>query len=199
MSEENRFRTAIVNLALFQAKSISLNWTQEQQDCAGLVRFVYREALKKRTVKQRNLLKIPVNLYFPSLTDDTRKLFPHYPNIWEVSKKNYSSFADAENLITYNFNFISKEISDLELGDLLVFNKNESSLEPWHLMIYVGKENNKPLAIYHNGEKNKDAKIRIVSIFDLMNSPDPQWLPSKNNPFFMGIYKWKKFYDTKKL
>ena len=54
-------RKSIVNLSLYQAKSISETWSNEQQDCAGLIRFVYKEGLKKRTLMQRNLLKIPEN------------------------------------------------------------------------------------------------------------------------------------------
>ncbi len=190
---------AIVNLALFQARSISSNWAKEQQDCAGLIRFVYKEALKTRTIKQRNELKLPVKLNFPSVSNAARNIFPFFPKIWKISADQYSAFADAENLITFNFDFISKNINDLKPGDILVFNKNTSSLEPWHLMLYVGKEYNKPLAIYHNGDKGKYAKIRIISIIDLLNSPDPQWMPTQNNPFFMGIYKWKSFQEIKKL
>ncbi len=190
---------AIVNLALFQARSISLNWAKEQQDCAGLIRFVYKEAIKKRTIKQRNNLKLPEKLNFPGVSNAVRNIFPFFPDIWKISATHYSSFADAENLVMFNFDYVSKNINDLMPGDLLVFNKNNSSLEPWHLMLYVGKEYNKPLAIYHNGDKGKYAKIRIVSINDLSNSPDPQWMPNHNNPFFMGIYKWKSFQKIKKL
>ena len=125
--------------------------------------------------------------------------YTNFPNIWEIQQNKYSSFADAENLITYNFKFISKNILDLKTGDVLVFNKNDAILEPWHLMLFIGKNTNNPLVIYHNGAKGKNAKIRIVSIHDLMNSPDPQWMPNEKNPFFMGIYKWKKFRDIEKL
>ncbi|WGL61147.1 DUF1175 family protein [Pigmentibacter sp. JX0631] len=192
-------RTAIVNLALYQARRISSSWLKEQQDCAGFIRFAYKEALKKRTLKQRNILQIPEKLYFPSVSEEARSLFPNFPNIWEISNSKYSSFADAENLVTYNFEYVSKNVNDLLPGDILAFNKNSNALEPWHLMLYVGKVYNKSLVMYHNGGKGKNAKIRIVSINDLLNSPDPQWLPNNRNPFFVGIYKWKMFQDIKKL
>jgi len=27
---------------------------------------------------------------------------------------------------------------------------------------------------------------------DLMESPDPVWLPTMNNPHFLGVYEWNR-------
>ena len=164
---------------------------------AGLIRFVYKEAIKREIKQKKVNLKLPEKIKFPGVSNAVRNIFPFFLIFGKFQRHIILHFADAENLVMFNFDYVSKNINDLMPGDLLVFNKNNSSLEPWHLMLYVGKEYNKPLAIYHNGDKGKYAKIRIVSINDLSNSPDPQWMPNHNNPFFMGIYKWKSFQKIK--
>ena len=47
-----RYR-AVTLLALQQARKISPEWEAKQQDCAGLVRFTYREALETRKFVDR--------------------------------------------------------------------------------------------------------------------------------------------------
>jgi len=196
-------RESVANLALFQSRKVSETWTPAQQDCAGLVRFVYRESLKARTLKQRNLLKIPEKMFFPTVSEASRALFPMYPKIWvthrESGKIYYSHFADAETLVSQNFSFVSKNVNDLKKGDLLVYKKQDASLEPWHLMIYAGEHVQTGVVVYHNGSTGKNAQIRIVSLQELLHSPDAQWIPVEKNTQFLGVFKWNTFEKEKKF
>lgn len=63
--------------------------------------------------------------------------------------------------------------------------------EPYHLMIFV-EDRPEALVVYHNGAGKADAQVRVVRISDLMESPDPLWLPIANNPHFLGVYEWNR-------
>ena len=179
---------AIVNLALFQARSISLNWAKEQQDCAGLIRFVYKEAIKKRTIKQRNNLKLPEKLNFPGVSNAVRNIFPFFPDIWKISATHYSSFADAENLVMFNFDYVSKNINDLMPGDLLVFNiyfKNHIfQLPSSYYSSFVELSLKFTHLLFRLGHKSSDVFIRISFLFEVKTI------------FFRPTKSWDAFHDN---
>ena len=74
---------------------------------------------------------------------------------------------------------------------MIVFQKALESDQPYHLMIFV-EDRAKNLVVYHNGARDEDAQVRVVSVADLMESPDPAWLPNANNPHFLGVYEWNR-------
>lgn len=187
--DEKALRQSVVNLALLQAKQLSPLWEAKQRDCAGLVRFAYRTALEQRDAKRTAKLGIPSKLNLPSLSEQARQLFPEYPKIWQTGPDHFGYFADAETLLGYNFRFKSKEIAAAQSGDLLVYQKPLINDEPYHLMLFAhGRAEN--LAVYHNGAQGDDAQVRVVRIRELLESPDPIWIPRAENPYFLGVYEW---------
>ncbi|MGR8929199.1 MAG: DUF1175 family protein, partial [Gammaproteobacteria bacterium] len=189
--DENALRQSVINLALYQAKRLSPLWEPKQRDCAGLVRFAYRTALEQHDTARNANLGIPPQLKLPSLSAQARQLFPDYPKIWQTGTDRYGYFADAETLLGYNFRLKSREISAAQTGDLLVYQKPFINDEPYHLMLFAaGRAEN--LAVYHNGAQGDQAQVRIVSIRDLLESPDPIWIPSAENPYFLGVYEWNR-------
>jgi len=58
-------------------------------------------------------------------------------------------------------------------------------------MIFV---ENRPgdLVVYHNGASGHEAQVRVVRVRDLMESPDPVWIPTTDNPHFLGVYEWNR-------
>jgi hypothetical protein len=103
----------------------------------------------------------------------------------------FGAFADAETLIGYNFRKKTRDLADARDGDLLVFQKALESDEPYHLMIFV-KDHTGSLAVYHNGAAREEAQVRVVRIMDLLQSPDPVWIPTADNPHFLGVYEWNR-------
>lgn len=199
--DEEALRTSVTHLALLQAKKISPLWEEKQRDCAGLVRFAYRIGLEARSLKQKELHGIPGALALPGVSEFSRNIFPRYPLIWQVGiepdgRTRFGGFADAETLISFNFRKKSHDPARARSGDLLVFQKTFEQNEPYHIMMFV---ENRPagLAVYHNGATGREAQIRVVTLPDLRESPDPVWIPSPQNPHFLGVYEWNRFRPEK--
>jgi hypothetical protein len=131
----------------------------------------------------------------PPLSEQARKAVPAYPQIWQTGLNNgqarYGHFADAETLIGYNFRLKSRDLAAAKSGDLLVYQKPLINDEPYHLMLFAaGHPEN--LAVYHNGAQGADAQVRVVSVAELLQSPDPVWVPRAENPYFLGVYEWNR-------
>lgn len=194
--DENALRLAVTRLALLQARRISPLWEEKQRDCAGLVRFAYRTALQERSGKRQARLGIPARLNLPVVSERSRQLLSRFPGLWQTGlladgRPRYSHFADAETLVGYNFRRKAGRLEDARSGDLLVYQKPLDHSEPYHLMLFVeGRPDN--LAVYHNGARGADAQVRVVRAAELMESPDPLWLPRPDNPHFLGVYEWNR-------
>ena len=193
--DEIALRRAVADIALLQARRLSPLWEPKQRDCAGLVRFAYRSALEARDATRTAKLGIPAKLNLPPLSDQARQLFPQFPKIWQTGLDNnqprYGYFADAETLIGFNFRLKSRQLEAARSGDLLVYQKPLDNQEPYHLMLFAsGRAEN--LAVYHNGGLGDAAQVRVVSVNDLLASPDPVWIPSADNPFFLGVFEWNR-------
>ena len=194
--DEKALRQTVTHLALLQARRLSPLWEEKQRDCAGLVRFAYRSALQERTFKRQAKLGVPAGLHLPQLSERSRQLFARFPGLWQTGlqadgRPRYSPFADAETLIGYNFRKKSDRVDDAQSGDLLVYQKPLENSEPYHLMMFV-EGNPESLAVYHNGARGADAQVRVIRAGELMESPDPVWIPRPDNPHFLGVYEWKR-------
>ncbi|WP_020483797.1 DUF1175 family protein [Methylomonas sp. MK1] len=188
-------RKVVTDVALLQARKLSPLWEPKQRDCAGLVRFAYRTALEPRDATRTAKLGVPPKLKLPPLSEQARKTMPDYPQIWQTGLNNgqprYGHFADAETLIGYNFRLKSRDLASAQSGDLLVYQKPLVNDEPYHLMLFAaGHPEN--LAVYHNGAQGADAQVRVVSVAELLQSPDPVWVPRAENPYFLGVYEWNR-------
>lgn len=200
--DEAAMRAAVVQLALVQARRIAPLWEPAQRDCAGLVRFVYREALRPRTEAQRRSLGIPSGLQFPPLSDAARESVPGYPALWKLGVEHrdarqgeqqvVGSFADAESLVGNNFTPVGFDIETGQKGDLLVFRRDASLEDPYHLMV-IAEGGAHGVVVYHNGAPGADGAVRVVATADLFGSSDGDWIPRKGNPSFLGVFRWVHF------
>ena len=188
-------RQVVTDIALLQARKPSPLWEPKQRDCAGLVRFAYRTALEPRDAARTAKLGMPAKLKLPPLSEQARKALPDYPQIWQTGLTNgqprYGHFADAETLIGYNFRLKSRDLASAQSGDLLVYQKPLINDEPYHLMLFAaGHPEN--LAVYHNGAQGDEGQVRVVRVAELLESPDPVWVPRPENPYFLGVYEWNR-------
>lgn len=198
-------RSAVVGLALEQGQAPSPAWDPGQRDCAGLVRFAFREALRKRSAQQRAALRLPPALPFPPVSDDARRTVfggrAFTAAFWDIGfdargVRRSGPFADAETLVAHNFLLKGRNIEVAEPGDLVVYKKSETASEPYHLMIFAGPGGGKTRAarvVYHTGAAGAAGQVRIVSVDDLMAAPDPEWIPIHTNPHFLGVFAWNRF------
>jgi uncharacterized protein YfaT (DUF1175 family)/uncharacterized protein YfaP (DUF2135 family) len=196
--DEWSLRTAVARLALEQAHVMSPRWEPRQRDCAGLVRFAYREALTARSEKQLAALAVPPRLFLPAVSERARRLFPAYPKLWGVGfdrrgDERFDDFADAETLVGFNFRRIGTKAEDALPGDLLVYRKALEADEPYHLMLLgVPAAEGKGVVVYHNGIAGTDGAVRVLPLDELYRSADPVWIPKRENPHFLGVYSWTK-------
>ena len=202
-ADDQAVRQSVSRLALYQSRKISPAWEVKQQDCAGLVRFAYREALEARSAKQLQDLAIPSALYLPVVSVFSRRALAHYPKIWQVGYNNqgdasFGSFADAETLLSFNFRKKARDPAQARNGDILVFQREMEDEQPFHLMIFIENHPN-DLVVYHNGATGKAAQVRVVAVADLLTSPDAVWIPRSTNPHFLGVYEWNRFKPGKQL
>ena len=176
---------------------------QEVNDCAALIRFAYREALRRHDGPWANHWRLPS---LPNVASVQKYDYPHTalgaglfrtrPGVFapeDVVNKTFAEFADAETLRRYNAHLVSRDLNAARSGDLLFFRQAEHRM-PFHTMIYLGRshfDDGADWLIYHTGPSDGNAgEIRRVTIRDLMHHPQACWRPLPQNPAFLGVYRW---------
>jgi uncharacterized protein YfaT (DUF1175 family) len=205
--DRESFRRWFTGIAEVQFYEMSDEWHREQRDCAGLVRFALREALRPhdRAWYQR------MGAAYEPLAPDVRaaaysrgaagdKLFRTAPGSFretDLSDGRLSAFADARSLKDYNAEFIGRDAARAEPGDLLFFHQPWVQRYPYHVMIYLGRartdgEGASDWVVYHTGSSPESAgEVRKVRLSTLARHPDSRWRPVAANRHFLGFYSLK--------
>lgn len=176
---------------------------REVTDCAALIRYAYREALRSHDGSWANDLHLPAT---PKSGSVLKYQYPHTPlaaNLFRIepgpfaptdlSTNAFAEFADAETLRRFNTHYVSHDLNAARPGDLLFYRQSDAH-SPFHSMIYLGQSHfgdGDQWVIYHTGPTGKDpGEIRRVTIDDLKQHPDARWRPVPQNPAFLGVYRW---------
>ncbi|HWR51367.1 MAG TPA: DUF1175 family protein [Bryobacteraceae bacterium] len=170
----------------------------EVNDCAALVRFAYREALREHDTEQAAALRLPA---LPASGGVRKYQFPFTPlgsNLFRTPAA-FTEFADAETLMRLNTWLVSRDIARAAPGDLLFFRQLEQSM-PFHVMIYAGPSQLEPDAgpviVYHTGPIGKlPGEIRRPTVSELLAHPSPRWRPVPGNSNFLGFFRWNILND----
>ena len=205
--DRDNFRRWFAHIAEMQFYKLSGAWNEDQRDCAGLVRFAWREALRSHDriwfqqmgegyeavapdVKAYNLERSPLG----------EKLFrADYGTFHQsdLANNKFSEFADARTLKNHNVMFISRDRRQAERGDLLFFHQPWVQKYPYHVMIFIGDalhdgEGADDWVVYHTGSSPNDkGEVKKVRLAILRSHPDRRWRPVANNPNFLGFYRLK--------
>jgi len=178
----------------------------EVDDCAALLRYAYREALRRHDSGWARTVALPA---VPAGGDVKQYQYPYTPlgaGMFRVREGSFTAddlnngafaqFADAKTLWRYNSHFVGRDIELARPGDLLFFRQEGQNL-PFHAMIFLGQSqvdggsSREAFVIYHTGPVGKlPGEIRRPTVAQLMNFPDPRWRPVPSNPSFLGIYRW---------
>ena len=176
----------------------------EIDDCAALLRYAYREALREHDSAWAKAAALPTA---PSADDIRQYQYPYTPlgaGLFRVRDGSFApddlndgafaQFADAKTLWQRNSYFVGRDISRARPGDLLFFRQEGHNL-PFHAMIYLGpsqiEAGHQPLVVYHTGPIGKSSgEIRRPTLAQLLDFPDPRWRPVPSNPGFLGVYRW---------
>jgi uncharacterized protein YfaT (DUF1175 family) len=165
----------------------------EIADCAALLRFAYREALREHDGAWAS------GFNFEELPGGASVEKYHYPftplgaGLFRVHDGTFAQFADAQTLRRYNTHFIGRDPGAARQGDLL-FYRQDAARMPDHAMIYLEKsplQSGGPWAVYHTGPSDADpGEMRRPTIADLLNHPEPRWRPTAANEYFLGVFRW---------
>ena len=198
--ERALFRSRFVACARSELLEADPRWEESQRDCAGLVRFAYREALRKMPSRswERMAGRRPFDSWgrlrfaFPRIPFLGEKPFRILPGEFRPGgEEAFSSFADAEHLLVHNVDFISSSERAAQPGDLLFFLHPQNRDQPYHVMIYF-REAGEGWLVYHTGSTAGGAgRLKQIPLSRLEQHPDPSWHPRPNNESFLGFYRFK--------
>ena len=196
-----RWFTFLGELQFFQDAS---RMPSEINDCAALIRYAYREALRPHDSRWAANAELPLVMAFDPIA---KVQYPHTMlgaslfrvrpgplRAADLTDGAFSQFADAKTLQTRNTHFISRDIHRAEPGDLLFFRHDGAGM-PFHGMIYLGRspirDDGKNYVLYHTGPDGSDpGEIRRPAVEQLAAHPNPGWRPFAGNPTFLGVYRW---------
>ena len=208
--DRDSFRRWFAYIAEMQFYKLSGAWNDDQRDCAGLVRFAWREALRGHDriwfqsmssggesyeaiapdVKAYDLKRCPLGekLFRADFGSFRRS---------DLADGKFSEFADARTLKNHNATFIGRDRLQARRGDLLFFHQPWVQKFPYHVMIFIGDarhdgEGAADWVVYHTGSSPNDkGEVKKVRLAVLDHHPDRRWRPVANNPNFLGFYRLK--------
>ena len=205
--DRENFRKWFTTIAEQQFYEASGEWSEEQRDCAGLVRFAWREALRAhdrawllRMGESYEAVAPDVRAYTLEHSPVGEKLFRTAAGTFSesnLSDGTFSEFADARTLKDFNSTFVSRDRAEAQPGDLLFFQQPWVQNYPYHVMIFLGRarvdnEGAADWVVYHTGSSPHDAgEVRKVRLAVLGRHPDPRWRPVMGNRNFLGFYRLK--------
>jgi uncharacterized protein YfaT (DUF1175 family) len=176
----------------------------EIADCAGLIRYAYREALRAHDGNWATGAHLPLVPGIPSVTKYQYPYTPLGADLFRVKSGGFqpsdlatgafAQFADAKTLQLRSTYFVARDPDRAQPGDLL-FYRQESGDMPFHSMIYLGasqiaKDAGRYL-VYHTGpDAEGPGEIRRPTLDELRHFPEPDWRPLPENPRFLGVFRW---------
>ena len=198
-ADQAAFRRWFTLIAEYQAIRPTLEVPAEITDCASLLRYSYREALKRHdenwfadTGMEIGAPPGEVRAWNYPHTPLGAALFRVAPGALspeDLQRSAFAQFADAKTLVERNAYHVSRDVRQALPGDLLFYRQFGQS-SPWHSMI-VDRVGTETLVVYNTGEDHGNAgEMRRVALSELLEHPQPQWRPLPDNPNFLGVYRW---------
>jgi uncharacterized protein len=202
--DRQAFRSWFVAIAEVQAGRSSL--PAEIDDCAALLRFAYREAL--RAHDENWLASYPAQAELPSISQYAYPYTPLGANLFRIhpgpflpedlEDGTFAQFADARTLMENNTHFVGRDIRLALPGDLIFYRQLDQRSpydgtgttefhSPFHSMIVSTGES----VVYHTGPIHQGkGEMRRLRLSELLQYPDMRWRPVPQNTNFLGVYRW---------
>jgi uncharacterized protein YfaT (DUF1175 family) len=198
-ADQAAFRRWFTAIAEYQAIRPKADIPAEISDCAGLLRYAFREALERHdenwfltTGMEVSAPPGEIRAWSYPNTPLGAALFrvragAFYPA--DLRSGAFAQFADAKTLVEHNTYRVSRDVRQALPGDLLFYSQFGQS-SPWHSMI-VTRAGSSAEVVYHTGpDHGEPGELRRVTLAELEDHPQPQWRPIAGNPNFLGVYRW---------
>jgi uncharacterized protein YfaT (DUF1175 family) len=205
--DRESFRRWFLGVAELQFYQLSDQWNVDQRDCAGLVRFAMREALRRHDRPWFQKMGPGYETVAPDVASFDLDHNPLGEKIFrtdfgsfhesDLRDGRFSEFADGRALKNFNTTFVSRDRREAEAGDLLFFYQPWVQKFPYHVMIFLGGPRAAPngaqdWVVYHTGSSPTDqGTVKKVELSVLDHHPDPRWRPVESNRNFLGFYRLK--------
>jgi uncharacterized protein len=206
-TDRENFRRWFTLVAEGQFYQLSEQWKAEQRDCAGLVRFSWREALRRHDRAWFQKMGPAYTQVAPDVARYNLEQGPLGEKLFrtdfgsykdgELSSGAFSEYADARSLKSFNAKFISRDRADAEPGDLLFFHQPWVQKFPYHVMVFLGHaqlggNQGSDWVVYHTGSSSTDdGTVKKVELAVLDHHPNKRWRPVESNSNFLGFYRLK--------
>lgn len=206
-SDRENFRRGFTAIAEMQFYALSDQWNAEQRDCAGLVRFAWREALKRHDRAWFQKMGPGYEELVPEVSSRRLNQGPLGEKLFRTDFGSYketdpaegkfSEFADARTLKNFNTRFISRDRQLAQSGDLIFFHQPWVQKFPYHVMVFLGESRlaeagARDWVVYHTGASAADpGTVKKVELSVLDHHPNKRWRPVESNPNFLGFYRLK--------
>jgi len=214
-ADQEAFRNWFTLIAEYQALRPAEEVPTEINDCAALLRFAYRNALRVHddTWIRENRLEPPaaipsVEKYHYPYTRLRASLFRVRAGSFrttDIKDGTFSEFADAKTLLELNTYLLSKDVAVAAPGDILFFRQLEQNT-PFHSMVFVGHSQWSSdvdakaadnVVVYHTGPIGRSrGEMRRLRLGELLHHPSPRWRPLPGNGNFLGVYRWNILRET---
>jgi uncharacterized protein YfaT (DUF1175 family) len=190
--DREAFRTWFVALLEQQLEAPSPAWEPAQRDCAGLLRFAFREALAAHTEAWRERVAFASG---PPCRDPS----PGFARPWRAgfpTPEGPQPFARGLFLRQLSCRALGRDLQAARPGDLIFFARGGARAQPDHAMAFVRPDaDGTPMLLYHTGPEGsgafqKPGEVRRVRLDDLLHHPEPDFRPLPENPAFLGLYRW---------
>jgi uncharacterized protein len=198
-ADQAAFRQWFTAIADYQAVRPRAEVPREITDCASLLRYAYREALKRHddtwfaaTGMEVSALPGEIRAWRYPDTPLGAGLFRVRPGSFtpaDADNGAFAQFADAKSIVEFNAYLVTRDVRQAQPGDLLFYRQFGQS-SPWHSMI-VTRIGGRPAVVYDTGPDHRQpGELRHVTVVELLDHPQPQWRPIPGNPNFLGVYRW---------
>jgi uncharacterized protein YfaT (DUF1175 family) len=207
-ADQEAFRQWFTFLA--EAQYFRRDLPGEIDDCAALIRYACREALRTHDSAWAAGARLPL---VPTLPDVRKYAYPFTPlqaNLFriragpfhpsDIADGSFAQFADAQTLERFNTHFVSRSLEQARPGDLLFFcqacgARQAGAALAFHSMVWLGPshfdETRQRYVVYHTGPIGSRAgEIRRLTVPELLHHPEPRWRPVEGNSNFLGVYRW---------
>lgn len=190
------FADWFASVAESQYYGLSPDWKPADQDCAGLLRYAFVNALTRHGAAwwaKFRFLPRPRSPEVRGLTYPaplvSRSVFrvapgPYRPG--DVDAGRLVGRTSARFLANHSAAPVTRDPARAQRGDLLFFLR--PGLGAYHSMVYLGEGR----VVYHTGARpDEGGEVRLVTLATLMRHPDPAFHPTPGNPNFLGVYRWQ--------